>query len=107
MKSCDPSPPPQASKVATNLVLSNLKGHDSHGVGYLPRYINGVCDGLIPTDQKARRRAIPTRQEDMRTLDCARAQDPARRHRACAHRCPLCASLPRPASGPRLEASPR
>ena len=31
----------EAAVVAANLVLSNLKGHDSHGVGYLPRYIKG------------------------------------------------------------------
>lgn len=35
-------------------MLSNLKGHDSHGVGYLPRYINGVKAGLIKLDAVAK-----------------------------------------------------
>ncbi len=36
-----------ALKVANNLVVSNLKGHDSHGVGMLPRYIAAIKeDGL-------------------------------------------------------------
>jgi uncharacterized oxidoreductase len=29
----------EATKVADNLVIANLTGHDSHGVGMLPRYI--------------------------------------------------------------------
>ncbi len=30
----------EAGLVATNLVEANLKGHDSHGVGMIPRYID-------------------------------------------------------------------
>jgi uncharacterized oxidoreductase len=38
-----------ARKVAANLVLANLSGHDSHGVGMLPRYVDAVLEGgLIP-----------------------------------------------------------
>ena len=44
----------EAAAVAGNLVLSNLKGHDSHGVGYLPRYINGVKSGRITLDAVAK-----------------------------------------------------
>jgi uncharacterized oxidoreductase len=37
----------EAKLIADHLVLANLTGHDSHGVGMLPRYIedrlNGVC----------------------------------------------------------------
>ena len=29
----------EARQVAANLVLANLSGHDSHGVGMAPRYI--------------------------------------------------------------------
>ena len=43
----------EADLVASNLVLSNLKGHDSHGVGYLPRYIKGALSGLIKQDAVA------------------------------------------------------
>ena len=43
----------EAQAVASNLVLSNLKGHDSHGVGYLPRYIRGAKEGLIALNAKA------------------------------------------------------
>ncbi len=35
----------EAHKVANNLVMANLCGHDSHGVGMLPRYIDAVLEG--------------------------------------------------------------
>lgn len=39
----------EAQAVAHNLVLANLSGHDSHGVGMLPRYVDAVLEGgLIP-----------------------------------------------------------
>lgn len=39
----------EAQQVAANLVLANLSGHDSHGVGMLPRYVDAVLEGgLIP-----------------------------------------------------------
>jgi uncharacterized oxidoreductase len=31
--------------VAANLVMANLSGHDSHGVGMLPRYVDAVLEG--------------------------------------------------------------
>ena len=31
--------------MAANLVLANLSGHDSHGVGMLPRYVDAVLEG--------------------------------------------------------------
>jgi hydroxycarboxylate dehydrogenase B len=35
--------------VAANLVLANLSGHDSHGIGMAPRYVDAVAEGgLIP-----------------------------------------------------------
>ncbi len=36
---------PEAETVAANLVLANLSGHDSHGVGMVPRYIDAVLEG--------------------------------------------------------------
>lgn len=39
----------EALAVAHNLVLANLSGHDSHGVGMLPRYVDAVLEGgLLP-----------------------------------------------------------
>jgi hydroxycarboxylate dehydrogenase B len=36
---------PEAAEVAANLVEANLRGHDSHGVGMVPRYIDAVLEG--------------------------------------------------------------
>jgi uncharacterized oxidoreductase len=42
----------EAQTVAANLVLSNLSGHDSHGVGMAPRYIDAIFEKkLIPGAQ--------------------------------------------------------
>jgi hydroxycarboxylate dehydrogenase B len=39
----------EAKTVADNLVLANLSGHDSHGVGMVPRYVDAVLEkGLFP-----------------------------------------------------------
>jgi len=39
----------EADQVAANLVLANLSGHDSHGVGMVPRYVDAVRQGgLVP-----------------------------------------------------------
>lgn len=35
----------EATTVAGNLVEANLRGHDSHGVGMLPRYVEAVLEG--------------------------------------------------------------
>jgi len=39
------SAPAEAAQVAGNLVLANLSGHDSHGVGMLPRYVDSLTEG--------------------------------------------------------------
>ena len=39
------SSPDEARTVAANLVLANLSGHDSLGVGMVPRYIDSVLEG--------------------------------------------------------------
>ena len=39
------STPEEARRVADNLVLANLSGHDSHGVGMIPRYVDAVLEG--------------------------------------------------------------
>jgi uncharacterized oxidoreductase len=39
----------EAEQVAANLVMANLSGHDSHGVGMVPRYVDAVGEGgLVP-----------------------------------------------------------
>jgi uncharacterized oxidoreductase len=37
--------PAEAKQVASNLVMANLSGHDSHGVGMVPRYVDAVLEG--------------------------------------------------------------
>lgn len=37
----------EARKVAENLVTANLRGHDSHGVGLVPRYVASALDGRL------------------------------------------------------------
>ena len=39
------SSPEEANTVAANLVMANLSGHDSHGVGMLPRYVEARLEG--------------------------------------------------------------
>ena len=39
------SRPEEAGIVSANLVMANLSGHDSHGVGMLPRYVDAVLEG--------------------------------------------------------------
>ncbi|MBM3363848.1 MAG: malate/lactate/ureidoglycolate dehydrogenase, partial [Betaproteobacteria bacterium] len=34
----------EAEQVADNLVMANLSGHDSHGVGMVPRYVDAVLE---------------------------------------------------------------
>ena len=42
----------EAETVASNLVMANLSGHDSHGVGMVPRYVDAVLEGgLKPNAQ--------------------------------------------------------
>jgi uncharacterized oxidoreductase len=41
--------PQEAQQVANNLVMANLSGHDSHGIGMVPRYVDAILEkGLIP-----------------------------------------------------------
>ena len=46
--------PAEAQQVAANLVLANLSGHDSHGIGMAPRYVEAILEGgLIPNTKVA------------------------------------------------------
>ena len=41
----------EAHGVAENLVTANLTGHDSHGVGMIPRYIESLLEGGLKVNQ--------------------------------------------------------
>src|SRR3990172_9253843 len=41
----------EAKLVADNLVTANLTGHDSHGVGMIPRYIGSLLEGGLVVNQ--------------------------------------------------------
>ena len=41
----------EARMVAENLVTANLMGHDSHGIGMIPRYIDAVLEGGLAPNQ--------------------------------------------------------
>jgi uncharacterized oxidoreductase len=46
------SEPREAKLVAENLVTANLTGHDSHGIGMMPRYVEALLEGgLHPNRQ--------------------------------------------------------
>jgi len=45
--------PAFAHEVAAHLVAANLKGHDSHGVGMTPAYVNNIRAGLLKVDAEA------------------------------------------------------
>ena len=44
----------ESATVASNLVLANLSGHDSHGVGMLPRYVDAVLEGGLKPNSGVR-----------------------------------------------------
>ena len=44
----------EAQAVADNLVLANLSGHDSHGVGMVPRYVDAVLEGGLQPNAAVR-----------------------------------------------------
>jgi hydroxycarboxylate dehydrogenase B len=46
--------PDEVDAVAGNLVEANLTGHDSHGVGMLPRYASAFKEGGLAPNQHAR-----------------------------------------------------
>jgi uncharacterized oxidoreductase len=43
----------EAALVADHLVASNLTGHDSHGVGMIPRYVRSLNEGDLKLNQHA------------------------------------------------------
>jgi len=47
------SAPDEAARVAGNLVEANLTGHDSHGVGMIPRYVDAIGEGGLAANRHA------------------------------------------------------
>lgn len=43
----------EAALVADHLVQANLSGHDSHGVGMIPRYLRSLADGELKLNRHA------------------------------------------------------
>ncbi|MBV8031800.1 MAG: malate/lactate/ureidoglycolate dehydrogenase [Betaproteobacteria bacterium] len=41
----------EARMVAENLVTANLLGHDSHGIGMIPRYVDSLLEGGLAVNQ--------------------------------------------------------
>ncbi len=44
----------ESQLVAENLVEANLTGHDSHGVGMMPRYVEALAEGGLRINQRLR-----------------------------------------------------
>ena len=44
----------EALRVCTNLIQANLKGHDSHGAGMIPRYVESFMEGSLQPNQTIR-----------------------------------------------------
>ena len=44
----------EAELTASNLVMANLSGHDSHGVGMIPQYTGFLKSGGLVANQHAR-----------------------------------------------------
>ena len=42
----------EAKLVAENLVMANLSGHDSHGIGMMPRYVEALLEGGLHANRK-------------------------------------------------------
>ena len=45
------SEPGEARLVADNLVMANLLGHDSHGIGMIPRYVDALLEGGLEANR--------------------------------------------------------
>src|SRR4051794_22690899 len=46
----------EAKLVASNLVMANLLGHDSHGIGMIPRYVDALLEGGLSVNQHPKMR---------------------------------------------------
>ena len=44
----------EAEIIAGHLIEANLRGHDSHGVGLIPNYLNHLAGGTVVANRKGR-----------------------------------------------------
>ena len=59
----------EAELVSTNLVEANLRGHDSHGVGMIPRYVQSVTTGGLAVNAHDSAIALPPIRHGARLSD--------------------------------------
>ena len=61
----------EAGNVSFNLVEANLKGHDSHGVGLVPRYIQNCQNKvLMPNAHMSGRKQRSSLSREPRNMAC-------------------------------------
>ena len=48
------SQPDEAQIIADHLIEANLRGHDSHGVGLIPNYLQHLANGTVFANRKGR-----------------------------------------------------
>src|SRR5580693_8705194 len=48
------SQPDEAQLIADHLIEANLRGHDSHGVGLIPNYLQHLANGTVFANRKGR-----------------------------------------------------
>src|SRR5690242_4060813 len=48
------SGPDEAKIIADHLIEANLRGHDSHGVGLIPNYLDHLAGGTVVANRKGR-----------------------------------------------------
>ena len=48
------SEPGEAQVIADHLIGANLRGHDSHGVGLIPNYLQHLAGGTVFANRKGR-----------------------------------------------------
>ena len=44
----------EARLIADHLLEANLRGHDSHGVGLIPNYLQHLANGTVVANRKGR-----------------------------------------------------
>ncbi|MBV9375269.1 MAG: Ldh family oxidoreductase, partial [Alphaproteobacteria bacterium] len=44
----------EARIIADHLIEANLRGHDSHGVGLIPNYLQHLANGTVVPNRKGR-----------------------------------------------------
>src|SRR5690606_15575309 len=69
----------EARLVADHLVEANLTGHDSHGVGMIPKYVTALLNGRLKLNQQVE---IVSDTGTMLTLDARRGLGQSVTHQA-------------------------